>query len=224
MGKFATSETRKIFVIGLPKTGTTSLSRALIDLGYRTIYSSVIATSILNKEGNEGIKPFSSVLKNYDAFSDWPVCKCYKMLDKFYPKSKFILTTRDPEERYHSMVNHYKHDLAVSESEGVESLWNGTLPRKRNDILNCNKHLNSILLYFKNRQNDLLVINVCEGEGWSKLCPFLGHDIPDANFPKVNTKDSILRYDGSPFYLDSGEKLEVKTGSSFRKEYWKNYM
>ena len=29
-------------------------------------------------------------------------------------------------------------------------------------------------------------MNICEGDGWEMLCPFLGTDIPDVPFPKLN--------------------------------------
>ena len=33
-------------------------------------------------------------------------------------------------------------------------------------------------------RKDLLILNVCEGESWEKLCPFLEvKDIKDINFP-----------------------------------------
>ena len=45
---------------------------------------------------------------------------------------------------------------------------------------------NDIKEYFKDRPGDLLVMNICEGEGWEKLCPFLGVPIPNEPFPNVN--------------------------------------
>ncbi len=37
--------------------------------------------------------------------------------------------------------------------------------------------------YFRERPQDLLVLDICGGEGWSKLAPFLGKPIPEAPFP-----------------------------------------
>ena len=43
--------------------------------------------------------------------------------------------------------------------------------------------------YFRDRPDDLLTINVCAGEGWEVLCPFLGFDtIPVEAFPWVNKR------------------------------------
>jgi len=45
------------------------------------------------------------------------------------------------------------------------------------------QHYKGVLAYFKDRQQDLLVMNICEGEEWAKLCPFLNKDIPNQTFP-----------------------------------------
>ncbi|QEF99647.1 hypothetical protein Mal15_37130 [Stieleria maiorica] len=50
------------------------------------------------------------------------------------------------------------------------------------------QHHRNVLKYFENRPDDLLVINIFEGDGWEKLCPFLGKQIPDVEFPHVKSK------------------------------------
>ena len=79
----------KIFGIGLSKTGTTSLARALEILGYKTRdylgvtrYSSGDLSSIDLDE-----------IETNDAFTDTPVPSFYRELDSRYPGSKFILTS-----------------------------------------------------------------------------------------------------------------------------------
>ena len=41
-------------------------------------------------------------------------------------------------------------------------------------------------LYFNDRSDDLLVLDVCGGEGWEPLCSFLGLDPPRGPFPHLN--------------------------------------
>jgi hypothetical protein len=48
-------------------------------------------------------------------------------------------------------------------------------------------HRANVISYFKDRPGDLLVMDVCGGEGWEKLCPFLGLAIPNVPFPHVRT-------------------------------------
>ena len=51
--------------------------------------------------------------------------------------------------------------------------------------------------YFKDRPQDLLIIDVTAGEGWEKLCPFLGSPVPDVPFPKANVMCKAVDYPGS---------------------------
>ena len=48
------------------------------------------------------------------------------------------------------------------------------------------RHYNTAKNYFENRAEDFLIINIIEGEGWEKLCPFLKKKIPNKEFPHLN--------------------------------------
>jgi hypothetical protein len=54
------------------------------------------------------------------------------------------------------------------------------------------RHNKEVLEYFAKRPDDLLVFDLPKGDGWDKLCPFLGHDVPDEPFPHAN-KASLSR-------------------------------
>ena len=56
-----------------------------------------------------------------------------------------------------------------------------------------------MLEYFRERPKDLLVLNVCAGEGWEKLCPFLNKERPDVPFPYLN-KAGSYEYFENPIY------------------------
>jgi len=111
----------KIFVIGLSKTGTTSLAQALDLLGFRCCHYPVGAmnyydphpffTRFMNYLGYKlfnnpiGIRNLHlktpcidlTLFDEFDAYADTPITYCYKELDKTHPDSKFILTTRELE-------------------------------------------------------------------------------------------------------------------------------
>jgi hypothetical protein len=40
---------------------------------------------------------------------------------------------------------------------------------------------------FADQPERLLVMNVCEGDGWAQLCPFLSLPVPEQPFPWVNS-------------------------------------
>jgi hypothetical protein len=47
-------------------------------------------------------------------------------------------------------------------------------------------HVRNVLHYFSGRKDDLLVIDICGGEGWQPLCDFLQVPIPPRAFPHAN--------------------------------------
>jgi hypothetical protein len=48
--------------------------------------------------------------------------------------------------------------------------------------------------YFKNRDNDLLILDPSAGNAWTQLCEFLYQDVPDVEFPHANRAgDRIAR-------------------------------
>jgi len=46
-------------------------------------------------------------------------------------------------------------------------------------------HYKNALEYFKDRPDDLLILNIPAGDGWKPLCDFLNIDwVPDKPFPR----------------------------------------
>jgi|TARA_B110000046_G_scaffold185863_1_gene229963 hypothetical protein len=168
---------------GFQKTGTSSLREALQILGYKVGDNNhQMLWPILH--GNWS-RVKAKALK-YDALEDnpWPII--YKELDQHIPNAKFIHTERSSEGWY-SSVNNHVGDLVSPMHEWIYGRGK-SLPKdyKQNTIDVFEKHNNEVKAYFKNRPTDLLILNIREGEGWEKLCPFLGVDVPEVPFPHYN--------------------------------------
>jgi Sulfotransferase domain len=54
-------------------------------------------------------------------------------------------------------------------------------------IARYQRHNSEVIEYFKDRGSDLLLLDITAGEGWAKLCPFLGERVPALDFPCANT-------------------------------------
>ena len=163
---------QKIFCIGYDKTGTVSLYKALSILGYRSIHF-----LRLDKEPKMGWVEYIKKCK-YDAYSDSPMTlpEFFKKLDKAFPNSKFILTIRESNSFIHSYKNYYE-----------DSPWEIKDDEDYNLRLHIFEEHNRLVKdYFKNRSSDLLIMNIIEGDGWSKLCNFLEKPIPKKSFPYLN--------------------------------------
>ena len=181
-----------VFVIGLSKTATTSISEALQILGYNSIH---YAPMIKLKSNNVSFH-WPWWLGKYQAFSDLPVAWSYKHLMKIFSSSTFILTTREKdswlesckthfnEERYHNAVKNpeWKVNLALNKEVYGSNIFD------KDKFSNAyDQNLNNVTRDFKNKDN-FFKIDICSGEGWDQLCKILQKDTPLAPFPKSNTK------------------------------------
>ncbi|HET6806880.1 MAG TPA: sulfotransferase [Frateuria sp.] len=173
--------TAKVFCIGFHKTGTTSLAVALQTLGYRVtgpngVQDPDIATNV-HRMAYE-------LVEKYDAFQDnpWPII--YKDLDQRYPGSKFIFTVRETQSWINSQVKHFgtretamrKWIYGVGCPQGNEAIYTRVF----------DQHNREVLEHFRGRPDDLLVLDLPKGDGWDKLCPFLGKPVPGIPFPHAN--------------------------------------
>jgi len=177
----------KVFGIGLSKTGTTSLARALETLGYRTRDYLGVTRYIAGDLSSVNLKEIDA----NDAFTDTPIPSFYKQLDKHYPNSKFILTTRDMEGWLKSCKKQFTERMVANQNEATSLL--------HTDLYDCfafdpekyasgyTRHVNGVLDYFKDRPEDLLVVDICGGEqNWEILSIFLERPVPDIPFPVTN--------------------------------------
>lgn len=178
--------TGKIFGIGVPKTGTTSLGLALEMLGFN--HKSY--DQELNHRYDQGdCEPIFRETENYETFEDAPWNReiLYRELDQRFPGSKFILTIREMQSW---LKSHEKHYAAKRLQERPQEIWMRKLyDEKRKDKLIQwhQSRTENVFKYFEDRPNDLLVIDICGGgDSWEKLCPFLGLPIPVEPFPRAN--------------------------------------
>ena len=98
----------KIFCIGFPKTGTTSLEEALSLLGYnvcRGHYNNRHTNYLISLFYNKNFDEIDRIISYYDAFTDlpWGGTDFYIYLSNKYPKAKFIHSERNHEEWYGSL-------------------------------------------------------------------------------------------------------------------------
>lgn len=174
----------KVFGLGLSKTGTSSLTRALTLLNYKAAHF---------------IKIYD--FDKYDAITDTPVPVIYQALDRQYSQAKFVLTIRDADDWVRSFENHIKRQDWTNRYSKMRSdallatmqLY-GTIYFDRQKFLDgYHRYHQEVQNYFAYREEDLLIMDICQGDGWEKLCPFLGVPIPEAPFPIKNAQKNITK-------------------------------
>lgn len=180
------TQTGKVFGIGLSRTGTTSLAVALAMLGYKAIHAESVQQ-----------------IELYEASTDTPVAARYRQLDKRYPHSRFILTVRDMESWLESCRKHWYSLYELSDKNlAIEyAFCRGALYGIEYfdaDIFRSayERHVDGVRAYFKDRPGDLLELNIAAGEGFEKLCPFLGKPVLEQPFPRQNIAAEVFEAGG----------------------------
>ena len=130
------------------------------------------------------------IVPKFDAFQDnpWPII--YRFLDKEYPGSKFILSMRPSDKWIGSVTDHFSkgkppmrewiYGPGMANPIGNEAVY----------VARYERHNREVQEYFAGRSRDFLIFDLAAGDGWLKLCAFLGHTVPeDLPFPWRNSKE-----------------------------------
>lgn len=174
---------KKIFGIGLSRTGTKSLANAFRLLGYKYLHYPKSRQELFSLNGILGA-------------CDIPVVRFYKELDKHFPESKFIYTIRDKESWLISCENHFVHKKKNQTAKGWKSdnriaVYGAIDYTPEQWLKRYNEYDKEIKEYFKDRPNDLLIMDICAGDGWEKLLPFINLDVKYPTFPFPDTKLAV---------------------------------
>jgi len=181
----------KIFIIGLPRTGTTSISVAMLELGFK------VAHTAFTKHAFELA----------DVISDAPCFADYQQLDILFPNSKFIYLQRDLSLWIPSMqrlLNKMAEHLLPKTghfSPVLKRAFSITFGDKlhtscsEEHLSNCYlKHQQQVQDYFKERDN-LLNINLSDKNSYLKLCDFLSLTCDkELGFPHLNKGQQVANW------------------------------
>jgi hypothetical protein len=203
----------KIIGAGFGRTGTQSLKAALEYLGYQPCYS--MTDVILDRPGlNDGHleawhafvcrgRPmdWERLFAGYQACLDAPGHYVFRELVEAFPEAVVILTVRDP-------LRWFESWQALQETTARVCAGMGRDPRMRQwgEIMQA-LHVRAfgdaagreaMIRVFERRIEEakravpagrLLILDV--REGWAPLCAFLGHDVPEEPFPRVNDRAAL---------------------------------
>lgn len=166
----------KIFGIGLGRTGTTSLAKALEILGYSCVH----------------YPHDDAAIEAHDAAVDETVTCQFRKLAYDHPGAKFIYTSRPIRQWVDSYARCFGAIVPGTEVHPViaktyrkiygqvefnREVWERTY----------SAHALDVCKFFEiHKSNKLLKLNIMNGDGWEKLCLFLNKPIPEEDFPWAN--------------------------------------
>ncbi|TNF86075.1 MAG: sulfotransferase family protein, partial [Gammaproteobacteria bacterium] len=122
--------TIKVIGAGYGRNGTMSLKQALEKLGFSKCYHMME----LDQSKDEDVAwlklhrgepvDFHTLFEGYQASVDWPSCNFWREQMGAYPEAKVILSERDPEAWYASIMKTiYPSSVAMCEHTGEDPLW-----------------------------------------------------------------------------------------------------
>jgi hypothetical protein len=204
---------QKVFGIGLSKTGTTSLAKALNILGIASVHFPHDDRTFAELQRREYRL---SILDEYQGATDTPVAAFFAQLDEAWPGSKFILTVRDKASWLRSADAHWR--AMETGRPGRDPGFRGYVDfintcvyggvdfsaERFSDVYDA--HVRNVTEYFAHRPDDLLVLNICGGTAsWAELCGFLGVPVPRHDpFPHEHRTNQWAR-----MLLEAGKDLSL---------------
>jgi tetratricopeptide (TPR) repeat protein len=184
----------KVFGIGMPKTGTTTLASALQILGFEIVdFRNTLTMELWCEED----------LHLFDAFTDSPVSIGFEKYYHLFPNSKFIYTTRPIDDWQESMLGQWRRHYALAdyaetraEFDRPDRFHYGVQFRDINHLLFTNYETlpegnrvfdARVRRFFEDKPPErFLEFDLFSGHGWSELCRFFGVPIPAEPFPWQN--------------------------------------
>ena len=196
--------TIKVIGAGFGRTGTLSMKFALEMLGFEKCYH------MMEVGQNPGHMNYwldlaagkevdwAALFAGYQASVDWPSANFWREQLLQYPQATVLLTRRDPDRWYESVINTIWKTSSGNKSNpdkkaqassrfAFEVIWDrvfdGRLEDKEHVIACYEAHNQAVIDEVPPKQ--LLVYE--PGQGWNPLCDFLGIAIPDKPYPHVNS-------------------------------------
>lgn len=179
---------KKIIVIGLPKTGLTSLLFSLKRLGYDAHGTN---KHVLRAYLNDDLGTTYDYLDRYEALLDWPVQLVYKMAFRRYRSDALYILSlrRSPDAWVESLKRHslQAHPLKT----WFPKLFGYRWPHGFEDQFKAfyEAYNTDAVSFFKENDASPQLLTFCseEGDSWPEICRFIGRDIPeDTPFPKAD--------------------------------------
>ena len=189
---------------GLGRTGTKSMQTALEMLGFGPCHHMFEVRAHPESrawwiEAGEGKPVWDKIFENYRSTVDYPGAAHWRAITDHYPSAKVLHTVRDPNSWFDSTQATIfspvvlSWQLAGPEADFFKSIFAA--------IATTPEHMHDRKLmtdYFRRHTEEVKAAIAAErlliyevGEGWDRLCRFLGVPVPEAPFPSENTRAEI---------------------------------
>jgi len=194
----------KLIGAGLGRTGTLSLKAALERIGYGPCFH-MIEVLTAPERGRQwleqtwsGIHDWDAIFRGYRATVDWPAAAFWRELVERYPDAKVLLSLRDADRWYDSVMNTIYPVMTQGPPERApkilrdfhemvydlifERTFEGRLGERAHAKRVFEEHNQAVIASLP--ASRLLVYQA--GDGWEPICRFLEVPVPEDDFPHLN--------------------------------------
>lgn len=192
---------------GFGRTGTLSLKQALEQLGFSRCYHMMEIFGLPDHpeqwraaHRGEAID-WEKLFTGFRAAVDWPSCNFWREQMRAFPQAKVILSLRDSDSWYESVMNTIWKFSSMSIGTPAadspqtrmvfELIWDGKFQRRMDDkrhVIEVYERHNREVIESVPKEK-LLVYR--PGDGWEPLCTFLGVPVPATPYPKTNSTEEF---------------------------------
>jgi hypothetical protein len=206
----------KFFCVGHNKTGTTSLLHEFSEFGFN-VAPQHEGEKLLEDYLSKDYQKIIDFCEKYDVFQDVPFSlkNTYKLIEKEFPESKFILSVRNSsEEWYSSVINFHSkifghnqipniHNLL--EANHIKKAWIWTYmqnvydvdsenPYDRKKLIDYYESHNKEIWEYFSQKNNFISINLSKDSDYDRFKKFID---------KSNNRTSFFHLNKSLNYLGS---------------------
>jgi hypothetical protein len=204
----------KIFCVGSGKTGTSSWAGFMRMLGF-SVGDQRAGEALLPAWSQREFTPILRLAETADAFQDFPFNApfTFQALDTAFPDAKFILTTRDPESWYESLVAFHSRlfgngrlptadDLRAADYvrpgwvlDAMKAVYgiSDDAPYDRTTLIGAFERYNkNVLQYFSNRPDSLLTIDLREPDAAERIALFCGTRYAGQRLPHFKKRKPLV--------------------------------
>ncbi|MCE0555533.1 sulfotransferase [Motilimonas sp. E26] len=207
-------KSKKVFIIGLPRTATTSVCLATLKMGFTTAHTAYTR----------------SAFEHAQVLADTPIFADYAELDILYPDAKFVYLTRELKDWIPSIRQLLLRMFTnlMREDGGFNPILKRCYKRVFSPLTLENihddnflalcyaRHLAQVKAHFSNRAEALLIINVAEPQSYRSLYDFLAPpralDVNDG-FERINMAGKVTAWKQikHPLKVESTQGGKVET-------------
>jgi hypothetical protein len=205
----ATNQPMEVCEIGLHRTGTRTICVAFNLLGWSVNHGLIGRGELVQGLQRDFVRKALAGRCDFEAFNRYRYvghlgAPWFKRIAEARPNCRFILTIRDMGawlESHRNNVSARPWKKAVRQGMidfHVVHRWSFLHALDYNEMAlveRYNEHLTAVKEFFAHQPDRLLIFNVFAGDGWPKLCGWLGIPAPNVKWPNQRHRSTLLSTD-----------------------------